>query len=89
MQAELAEEGFSQILATVERKMELERKRETTKDEILKLSHESVLKFLKSLKDMDVDLSQFLCTEVVRKMSSTDLLHLPTRREAISDWCML
>lgn len=78
MQAELAEEVFSQELAAVERSIELERKRQTTKDEMLKLSDESVLKFLKSLKDMDVDLSQFLCTEGGRKTGSGILDRSPS-----------
>ena len=38
MQAELAEENFSQKLAAVERIIELERTRQITKDEIIQLS---------------------------------------------------
>jgi regulator of protease activity HflC (stomatin/prohibitin superfamily) len=78
MQAELAEEVFSQKLAAVERTIEIERKRQTAKDETLKMSDESVLKFLKSLKDMDVDLSQFLCTEGGRKIGSGILDRSPS-----------
>jgi hypothetical protein len=78
MQAELAEEVFSQKLAAVERTIEIERKRQTAKDEMLKMSDESVLKFLKRLKDMDVDLSQFLCMEGGTKISSSILDRSPS-----------
>lgn len=78
MQAELSEELHVQKLASIEQEIELAKRKMEGDLESWKNSDEIVLNFLWNLKNIGVDLTQFLCTPAGRGIASHVLDRTPS-----------
>merc|ERR1712003_264908 len=71
MNAGVEEESHQLKQAALERRIEFARKEQEAEEEMKKQKDSTTIKFLKSLKELDVDITMFLCTNTDSKMIET------------------
>merc|ERR1712013_143312 len=78
MRADLADEVHGQEMKALDQENELEGRKDQKRLEARKASDQVVLDFLGSLKDLGVDMTQFLCSEDGKKVTSGILEQAPS-----------